>query len=540
MPSSAHRRSMLLLQALTAIVFLVALIAGKATSIAQTPLPNPHAPAAESAAAPDPGSDLILAAIRPERRDDVASDVPASLPVYEITATLEQPRSRSDVPTIAGEVRLAFTNTTGEALNALPFRLYANGPDAEHDALTVGDVVVDGRPAEPVLAVDDSVLSIPFAEPLAVDATAELGMTFRAELPVDSREHYGIFGVDTETGTWSMAHWYPIVAGRDPERGWVLDPPSENGDPIFSTTALYDVSVTAPEAWRIVTTGVETEEPAAGRDGMATRRYLSGPVRDFTIVADADLDLVTREVDGITINSWFQPGQDSVGDAVLTYAAQSMAILEPALGPYPYRELDLVAVELSGAAGVEFPQLIYIGAGYYTDRPSTQTPNSLDFTVAHEVIHQWFYNLVGNNQYDVAYIDEGLTNYLTAGVYVQRQYGDAAEAAVIERYLSGPFAKAVRSGRDTVVDQPTDDFPTGNAYILAAYSKAPLGFQAIREEIGDEAFFAALGSYVAEFSFSVATPDDLRSAFEEASGEDLGALWTHWFERDEGEQDIGS
>jgi len=270
-----------------------------------------------------------------------------------------------------------------------------------------------------------------------------------------------------------MAHWYPIIAGRDPVRGWVLDPPSENGDPIFSTTALYDVSLTFDAGWSVVTTGIETEASTAGGDGMTTRHYVSGPVRDFTIVADADLELVTDEVNGITINSWYQPGQEQIGKAVLTYAVQSVTVLEPVLGPYPYRELDFVSVELNGAAGVEFPQLIYIGAGYYREPLLPGTPNSLDFTVAHEVIHQWFYNLVGNNQYDVAYIDEGLTNYLTAGVYAQRQYGDAAAAMATERYLTRPFERAVASGDDPVVDQPTDDFPSGNAYVLAAYSKTP-------------------------------------------------------------------
>lgn len=536
MLTSDHRRSVR--GALAARALLMALVFGAASSIAQTPVANPHAPVGEGTATAD--QDLALAAIRPEKRAEVAGDVPDGLPAYEITATLEPRAARSDVPTVTGEVSLDFTNTTREPLDALPFRLYANGPDAENDALTVSDLVVDGRTVEPVLSVDDSVLSVPFAEPLAANATVEISMAFRAQLPVDSRDHYGIFGFDSETGTWAMAHWYPIVAGRDPERGWVLDPASENGDPIFSSTALYDVSLTAGADWRMVTTGVETDTSGADREGLTTRRYLSGPVRDFTVVADADLEVVTREVNGITINSWFQPGQDQVGDAVLTYAEQAVRVLEPVLGSYPYRELDLVAVELNGAAGVEFPQLIYIGAGYYTDRISPAIPNSLDFTVAHEVIHQWFYNLVGNNQYDDAFIDEGLTNYLTAGVYVQRQYGNEAAARAIEQYMTGPFERAVRSGRDPVVDQPTDDFPTGDAYVLAAYSKAPLGFEAIREQIGDEAFFAALEEYVDAFRFGVATPDDLQAAFEGTSGDDLDALWTHWFERDEGERDIGS
>jgi len=525
-----YRRSLLV-----TLLLLAALILGQPTAIAQTPVVNPHAPGSTASRSE---ADLLLGAIRPEHRDAVAADVPNGLPTYEITAALEAPETPSDVPTISGVAEIEFTNTTGAPLEAVPFRLYANGPDAENDAIRVDDVVVDERAVQPVLSVGDSVVTIPLATPLAEDATVEISMAFIAVPPVDSRDHYGIFGVDSEAGTWAMAHWYPIIAGRDPLRGWVLDPPSENGDPIFSTTALYDVSLTFDADWSVVTTGTETDTTTADGDGLTTRQYVSGPVRDFTVVADADLELVTEEVNGITINSWYQPGQEQIGEAVLTYAVQAVTVLEPELGPYPYRELDFVPVELNGAAGVEFPQLIYIGAGYYREPVPPGTPNSLDFTVAHEVIHQWFYNLVGNNQYDVAYIDEGLTNYLTAGVYAQRQYGDPAAAQATERYLTRPFERAVTSGNDPVVDQPTDDFPSGNAYVLAAYSKAPLGFRAIREQIGDEAFFAALQAYVAEFRFGVATPEDLKAAFEEASGESLDALWTHWFERADGDRDV--
>lgn len=528
-----YRRSLLV-----TLLLLAALILGEPATIAQTPVINPHAPGSAAGGSED---GLLLGAIRPEHHDAVAADVPDGLPTYEITATLEAPETPSDIPTISGVAEIEFTNTTGAPLEAVPFRLYANGPDAENDALTVSDVVVDERAAQPALSVDDSVVTIPLGAPLAPDATVEISMAFIAVPPVDSRDHYGIFGVDSQSGTWAMAHWYPIIAGRDPLRGWVLDPPSENGDPIFSSTALYDVSLTFDAGWSVVTTGIDTgvSTPDDDGDGLTTRRYVSGPVRDFTVVADAALELVTGEVEGVTINSWHQPGQEQIGEAVLTYAIQAVSVLEPVLGPYPYRELDFVSVELNGAAGVEFPQLIYIGAGYYREPLPAGTPNSLDFTVAHEVIHQWFYNLVGNNQYDVAYIDEGLTNYVTAGVYAQRQYGDAAAALATERYLTRPFERAVASGDDPVVDQPTDDFPSGSAYVLAAYSKAPLGFGAIRERIGDEAFFAALQAYVAGFRFGVATPEDLKAAFEEASGENLDALWTHWFERAEGDRDVG-
>jgi len=471
----------------------------------------------------------VMAAIRPELQKLVLAMMPAGLPTYDLAVTLEPQAEPGDVPTLTGTLTLTYVNTTGAPLDALPLRLYANGPDAERDAQTVRDVTVDGEAVDVALAVGDSVLTVPFHGPLAEGGTTVIELGFAAFLPTDSTDHYGIFGYGSETGTWALAHWYPVIAGRDPDRGWMLDPPSTNGDPIFSGTALYDVTMAIPQGWEVATTGIEYGETDAAGPGMTSRRFASGPVRDFTIVADEEFELVTEELDGITVNSWFNPGDDRVGEAVLQYAVQSLDLFDELLSPYPYRELDLMPVDMHGAAGCEFPGLIYMGLDYYTRQTDLATPNALDFTVAHEVVHQWFYGLVGNNQYADAFIDEGLTNYLSAQVYFERVYGDAAADRIMNTQIRSPFERIVDGGGDVVVDQPTDAFASGRDYVFAAYTKAPLGFEAIRLEIGDEAFLRALRDYVAEFTFDVAAPSDLLEAFETASDEDLQDLWDTWF-----------
>ncbi len=475
--------------------------------------------------------DWIAAAIRPELQGTIAEIMPANLPVYDISVTLEPQAERGAVPSLTGHLLLTWTNQTDETIDALPFRLFANGPAADHDAQIVSDVRVNGIAVDAGLSVLDSVLTVPFEEPLAPGDVAEVSMDFAAFLPINSTDHYGIFGYETESGTWALAHWYPVVAGWDPTSGFLLDPPSENGDPIFTDTALYDVRITTEQGWRVVTTGVEFGDvDTVVDDGTTTRRFVSGPARDFTIVADADFEVATTEVDGIIVNSWFNPGQERVGHAIADYAAQSVSLFSELLWPYPFVELDLVPVNMSGAAGCEFSQLIYMGSDYYTDSENLSVPNSLDFTVAHEVVHQWFYGLVGNNQYAHAFIDEGVTNYLSAQVYFEMTYGPDAAAAIVDRHIVRSYDATVNGGGDVVVDQPTDDFPDGYDYVFAAYSKAPLGFAAIREAIGDDAFFGALAAYVDQFVFLVAEPDQLLDAFEQASGQDLTELWHEWFE----------
>ena len=221
--------------------------------------------------------------------------MPDDLPVYEITAILDT--EGADDRHSTGELTLTYVNTTGESLDMLPFRLFANGPSEDHDAVTVEDVTVDGDPVEPELSVLDSVLEVPLDGGLDEGDDVEIAMSFTTTIPIDETQHYGIFNADSETGTLALAHWFPTIAGRDPVTGWVLDPPSVNGDPIFSDTALFDVTITAGEDWRIVTTGVPFDD-ADRDDDLVTQRYVSGPARDFTIVADDDFEVVERRPTG--------------------------------------------------------------------------------------------------------------------------------------------------------------------------------------------------------------------------------------------------
>ena len=164
-------------------------------------------------------------------------------------------------------------------------------------------------------------------------------------------------------------------------------------------------------------------------------------------------------------------------------------------------------------------------------------PEGFAFIVAHEIGHQWWYGMVGNDQYDHAFIDEGLTNFVTT-IYFREMYGAAKAVEQTERNLTLWYLAMLYAGDgDQLVDYPTDDFPTQGDYGATIYGKGALGFGAILDAIGDDAFFAALKDYLQDFRFKVATPVDLRAVFERASGQDLDELWHHWFEAKEGKQD---
>lgn len=506
---------------------------------AATPSPRP-ATAPPSAIGPGDADPALYAPVLPGQRDEVYAETAGRLSRYRIDATITP--SADDRPaTVAGTVDLRFYNDAAEPRDALYFRLYANDARYAEGALTLDAVAVGGEPVTPELTVADTVARVALPTPVGSGEATDLAFGFTATVPTAAAESYGMFNYVPDAGTIALAHWFPLLAGYGPDGLWNLAPPSVNGDPVFSNTALFDVALTAPDDLTLVTTGSEVEAAPTGAGGGSTRhRFVSGPVRDFTVVADDDYETVSQEVDGTTVVSHFNPANAEGGAAVLRFGARALRLFNERLGAYPYAELDLVDLTIrNGAAGIEFPQLMFIGGDYYDDPDAAAgEPSFLEDIVAHEILHQWWYALVGNDQYVDAFLDEGLTNYLTM-VYFELVYGPAVGAEQTAIYLERPYVRLLVAGGDDVADRPTDDFPGGNVYGVMVYQKAALGFAAIRAAIGDDAFFDALRAYAAEHRFAVAVPADLLAAFEAASGEDLDELWRHWFEAAEGAEDYG-
>ncbi len=538
-----------------------------------------------------PASDdsLLYEAISPAYRDDVMVTTGNRLSRYTITAALhdgsspvgsgagatpegEFPSSTNGTPiatplavtgatpmvpshpagTITGTEEVRFVNDTGATLNELYFRLSPNLRQYAGARMVIHDVTVDGmataveppplyaNPAATPETTPDAgsrdllLVRLPLREPLPARGGATVRLAFTTTVPLLTEEGPGEFAFDPDTGSWALAHWFPILAGYDPSSGWEIAPPAAWGDPTFSNTALFDVTLTAPNDLVLVTPGIAIEAGAQGDQQVG--RFVSGPVRDFPVVAGADLVSVSQDVNGTVVTSYSYPEDAAGGSQILEWATQALATFSDLFGPYPYTSLDVVAVP--NVPGLEFPQMIVIDAAFYADPVMAGSrPGAIEFLVAHEIAHQWWYGLVGSNPYRHAYIDEGLAEY-SAVLYFEDRYGVEAAEEQLDAGLRLRYATMLLTDEDRVVDQPTVDFPDLVSYFTTVYRKGGLGFSALRQEIGDDAFFAGLRTYAASMRFGVAGPDDLRSAFEAASGDDLSDFWRVWFETTSGRVEI--
>lgn len=432
-------------------------------------------------------------------------------PVYHMALTID-----GDMSTITGRQTVTYTNLEDVPLDDVYFHLHANTLEGR---ITVADVAVDGRPVVPDTS-DAGLLRVPLPSPLAPGGVATLDMTFETSVPTDIGRNYGVLAYFDDI--LALAHFYPMLAVYDDE-GWNVVAPDIQGDLTYSDAAFYLVRVTAPDDVVLVGAGSIIDESRAG--GTQTVTFAAGPARDFYLAA-GDFAVVSETVGETTINS-YAPSQWLKGATqALDVAAAALAAYNERLAPYPYTELDIVTTPTS-ALGIEYPGLIVGALRMYDVDAQTAggVPYSaiLESTTAHEVAHQWFYNLVGNDQLDEPWLDEAVGSYATYRYFADR-YGQNAGDNFFKTF----------TGRWERVDQepipiglPVADY-AGDEYGAIVYGRGPIFVRELEETMGRDVFDEFLRDYIRQFRWEEGTTAAFRALAEAHCDCDLGPLFEAW------------
>jgi aminopeptidase N len=255
-----------------------------------------------------------------------------------------------------------------------------------------------------------------------------------------------------------------------------------------------------------------------------TRSFAVGPAREFYVTAASGLDQLTEVVGSVTVNSYAPASQLASSQEALSAAVAAVQIYGALYGAYPYTELDVVASPMR-AGGMEFPGLVLVGLAEYGRpvRPSEEPVDFFELIVAHEVGHQWFYNLVGSDQLREPWLDESLTQFATWR-YFESRYG-ADGALGFASWLAG-----------RLLALPTPVPPIGmpvsayseSVYGATIYALGPKFLQAVEGRLGRETLDGALHDYVSDLRWALSSTADIRGHFESRCGCDLTTLFAQW------------
>jgi len=386
----------------------------------------------------------------------------------------------ADRRTVTGTQQVRFTPDL--PVTELVFRLWpnANGVGAPAGAsLTVTRASVAGAgpfTTESVsgkIGTQGTLLAIPLGRTAPVGVALSADLTFTLRLPSPHFERWGSSG---STAWWGSG--YPLLAWER-QRGWQRQPavrfPSEAA---VSEAAATDLTVTVPAGDTVLMTG-RVDPPKTVAGGRRQWHATSTVARDVS-VSVGRFSTRAATIEGVAVVVGVSSELRNDPDELLAQTRRSIQRLAKLYGPFPYPSLSVAALPGLSSGGIEFPGAIMVG------------PRDWTVVVPHEVAHEYFYGMIGDNQARDPWLDEAFATYSEALV------NDAQARYLPELDRPGPVGSTMQSwGADR------------DGYYATVYGKGGAALLTARQRVGAAAFDAALRCYVNDNAWTVATPDDV-------------------------------
>lgn len=432
---------------------------------------------------------------------------------------------------LTGTEKVSYVNSSGQALGFVCFNLYPsafresskqsvvsslNKSKCYPNGLSYGGIEILSCSGENVsnfeiTGEDENILKVNLSSNLEPNKKTEIIISFNLTIP-NCNHRFG--WNDT---TINLGNFYPIACVFE-NGAFVQNAYHFNGDPFYSECANYEVSVTTPQNLKVAGSGNKKEKQTP--EGITTT-FSSKAIREFAMVVGS-FEEKTTKADGVLISYYYY--SDENADLSLETAKKSIQTFNKLFGNYPYQTFNVVQTKFV-QGGMEYPLLVMIsdavsGAEYQN-------------VIIHETAHQWWYGLVGNNEFKNAWQDEALAEFSTALFYkynpdynvdFEKQFQNLkASYQVFERVYT-----EVLSDLDKSINRSLDQFNTEPEYTYLTYVKGNLMFKALYDKMGEKKFLNALKNYFKTYKFKIATPENLISCFSKAYGSDLTEFFNSW------------
>ncbi|RPF37477.1 M1 family metallopeptidase [Streptomyces sp. TLI_185] len=428
--------------------------------------------------------------------DDIALDTSgSSTPPADSTRTPATPSytvslsSNTSGTVWTGHESATFTNASSTALSEVYLRLWDNY-HGTCDAMPITVTNVSGGTAGS-LSVGCTALQITLPTPLAQGQSATIGFDLGITVPsgADRFGHDGAFSF--------IGNALPVLAVKDGS-GWHLDPYTNNGESFYSLAADFKVTLDHPSTLLVPATGTSTDTP--GSSGRTVTTANASKVRDFAWAAGPFSKISGTSTAGTAINIYSVSGiSSSDAQSMLSTAKSAVDAHAARFGAYPYGELDAVIDNNYWFGGMEYP-------GFVLDLVSTTA-------LTHEIGHQWWYGIVGDDEYNNPWLDEAFTDYATdlalgkAGTSCWNSVSWASSAEKITNSMAYWDAHSSR-------------------YSTVVYGYGKCALHDLRRLIGDTAMTKLLKDYATSHWYGVSTTAEFKAAAQAATTTDLTSFWS--------------
>jgi hypothetical protein len=461
------------------------------------------------------------AAYRPALKSEFQSDFDAmdKAPRYYLTVSLT-----STASTLTGMADIEVTNYSPDPWRYLIFRLYP-AMQQYGGEMSIQSVSVNNQPTNFSYLAQNSAVRVSLVETMQPDDQVRVRFTYRLTVPQwsDNPAVYALFGSSQQMVTLPL--FYPSLAvyQSDPALGsgaWWQDVGTARGDSAFNVTSLFVVTATLPSEQVPVAPGTLVEA-TTGDQGLTRYVWVTGPAREFILHMSPLFSSASAEAYGTRITTYWLPGQEAAGRAALRYAVGALRIYSDYFGGYPAREMSVAVAPLT-YRGMEYTQVNLIGVELYT-----RFPENMEILVAHEVAHQWWYQIVHNDPVNMPWLDEALAEY-SVKLYYERLRGPL-EAATLERQRwQTPFDLLIGQSQDAPLNRPVESFEGGQQYETVIYGKGALFYSRMRQVLGDRRFQRFMREYLAAHRYQIVDTAAWHEELDKLQLPELEILFEEW------------
>ena len=470
------------------------------------------------------------------------SDKPLSERVvaYQIDA-----RYNRDKHTVDATEILTYRNLTGQPQDTFPFHLYLNAFQPK------STFVREGHRDRPNLKWEDKYKASEEVKSLEVEGMGDLTSQIKFVAPDDGNpddrtvfqvrlphpvapgdsvrfkivfhDQFGQVVARTGyRGNFMMgAQWFPKV-GVWWQGAWNCHQFHANTE-FFADFGTYDVKLTVPQDEVVGASGVLVAE-TRNADNTKTLTFRGEDIHDFAWTAQKDYRVVESVFHGslgdVNIRVLVQPGHMNQADRHVRIVQETMKRFDAWYGPYPYKQITVVDPGDFRAGGMEYPTL-------FTGDVTWWAPGGLrlfEQIVEHEFGHQYWYGMVATNEFENAWLDEGINSYTECKI-LDDIFGRDQSALNLWRITESDIAEQRNSYLETPDFDPMTRFAylyaTGASYGDVTYGKSATVLYTLEKVIGQETLRRALRTYFLRYRFTHPTTEDFLKTVEEVSGQNL-------------------
>lgn len=444
--------------------------------------------------------------------------VKARTPIqYQINARLDEKNMH-----IQGSEKVTYRNTSSDTLKELVFHTFADANRSKSTQASMfqrtnaeilknnpglkPEVFLGGIDIQVVKAGGQSLTFNNTDQALTVQLLQELkpGEAVTLQVDFDVKIPYGSERLSYYKDIINGAHWFPVMSVYDESKHkWDKTAYSTSFETDYYTSSDFEVHFNVPAAYQVLMPGTVTtqEDKEDGRKIVST---VADNTREFVFFASPNykVDSVTR--DGLTVEYYYfdnMPNKKKIVDEYVDQAFKAIEFFNDKYGKYPYPEFRIAESYVEGLA-VEFARVIQMGMIGNNADPAH------DSVFVHEIAHQWFHALIGNNSEKESFLDEGFADF--SKIYFSEKQGDLLNGFKSLQFDDSSFDAPIASTNQEVGDNASPVF----------YDKGRQAIYQLYRLVGEEKFDAFMREYFKRYAFNNATIDGLLQTIEDTLGKE--------------------